>query len=200
LPLLDRFRHGRHGDPFNTSKQDRESWQQRSSDAVSLWVESRGSWQPPGQRAMRIADFGAGNGRLRGLLAARLPIPHVYLPFDLHPQTPTTVRLNLEEEMPDEAFDLVFCLGVLEYLSSVSAFVGRLSTRCRFALVSFVYVGSAFPGGLSERKALGWRAHLDRQQLDHEFEQHGFSPVAMRTMSDGQTGLWLWAARDPGGP
>lgn len=199
MPLLHRLRRTQPAGRFNTANQDLESWQQRASDAVALWVEHRGSWRPPGQRPLRIADFGAGNERLRDLLSTYLTIPHMYFPFDLHPQKRTTVRLNLEHDMPDEAFDLVFCLGVLEYLSSVGALVGQLSARCRFALISFVYVGSSFHGDLSERQSLGWRSHLDRQELAQEFEHAGFSPVAMRTTDVGQTGLWLWAAPDRSG-
>ena len=194
MPVLRRLRAARASGHFNTSNQDLESWKQRASDAVSLWVEYRGGWRPSRDRPLRIADFGAGNERLRGLLDTDLAIPHIYFPFDLHPQKPTTVRLDLNQQLPDDAFDLVFCLGLLEYLSSVGAFVSQISLRCRFALISFVYVGSAFPGSLAEREALGWRNHFDREELEHEFEHNGFSPVAMRTTGDGQTGLWLWAA------
>jgi hypothetical protein len=196
LPILDRFRRVRPERPFNTSNQHLETWQTRAVDAVSLWVEQCGNWRPDGGRPLRIADLGAGSEQLRDVLAARLEVPYAYLAYDLHPQRPTTVPLNVLEELPDEVFDLAFCLGVLEYLPPDNAFISRLRSRCRFAVVSFVYMGSAFPAGASERAALGWRSHFDRPAFEQEFGNRGFARVDFRTTNDDQTGLWLWAAPD----
>jgi len=188
------------GTRFNTHKQHYEGWQLRAVDAASLWAEYRGSWRPDGDRPLRIADFGAGNERLRDVLAARIGQSFAYFPFDLHPQRRSTVKLNVLEERPDETFDLVFCLGLLEYLPPHNTFLERLRSCCRFALVSFVYVGSSFPGSLAEREALEWQAHYDRETFEREFATHGFSQVAFCPTNDGQTGLWLWESLSAVGP
>jgi hypothetical protein len=164
----------------------------RAVDAASLWVDHCASWQPDRDRPLRIADFGAGNERLRDVLAARLVQPFAYFPYDRHPQRRSTVRLDVLEETPSDTFDLVFCLGLLEYLPPGNTFLERLTTCCRFAIVSFVYVGSSFKGDRREREALHWRAHYDRRSFEEQFASLGFFNVAFRTTGGGQTGLWLW--------
>lgn len=190
--MVQRIRRKPRDAPFNTAGQHGESWQARALDAASLWMEARGDWRPNGDRPLRVADFGAGNERLRDVLSDRLGQSFSYFPYDLHPQRPTSVKLNLLEETPPESYDLVFALGLLEYLPPENDFLTRLRSRCRFALVSFVFVGSAFAGGLSEREALGWQAHDDREGFERRFGRAGFARAGARVTNEGQTGLWLW--------
>jgi len=192
LSVLRRLRRRRLEAPFNTDRQHYETWQVRAKDAVSLWVDARVSWRPDGDRPIRIADYGAGNERLRALLAARLEQPFEYFAFDLHPQQPTTIKLNVLEESPEKSFDVVFALGLLEYLPPGNSFIERVRHRTRFALVSFTYVGSTFAGGLPKRESLGWQAHDDREGLERKFTEAGFSLVDFRTTQQDEAGLWLW--------
>ena len=143
--MVQRIRRKPRDAPFNTAGQHFESWQARALDAVSLWMEARGDWRPNGDRPLRVADFGAGNERLRDVLSDRLGHSFSYFPYDLHPQRPTSVKLNLLEETPPESYDLVFALGLLEYLPPENDFLTRLRSRCRFALVSFVFVTAFAP-------------------------------------------------------
>jgi hypothetical protein len=193
--MLRRLRRRPRETPFNTDRQHYESWHVRAVDAVSLWVDARGSWRASDDRPLRIADYGAGSERLRDLLGARLEQPFDYFPFDLHPQKRTTVRLNVLEETPEDRFDVVFALGLLEYLPPDSDFLQRLRSVSRFALASYTYVGSTFTGTSAEREALGWRVHHDRETFEREFAESGFSLVDFRATQDGQAGLWLWDSR-----
>lgn len=192
LSVLRRLRPRRREAPFNTGKQHYETWQTRAQDAVSLWVDARGSWEPDRGRLVRIADYGAGNERLGDLLGARLSEQFEYFPFDLHPQQRTTVKLNVLEESPAESFDLIFALGLLEYLPPGNSFIDRVRDRTRFVLVSFTYAGSTFGGGLAKRESLGWQAHDDREGLERKFTEAGFSLVDFRTTQHDEAGLWLW--------
>jgi hypothetical protein len=196
LTVLRRLRRPRGEAPFNTDRQHYETWQTRASDAVSLWFEAHGSWRPENERALRIADYGAGNERLRDLLGAQLAQPFEYFPFDLHPQQPSTIKLNVLDESPDESFDLIFALGLLEYLPPGNNFIERVRDRTRFALVSFTYVGSNFAGGLPKRESLGWKAHDNREGLELKFTEAGFNLVDFRTTQEDEAGLWLWESAE----
>ena len=79
---------------FNISRQ--AEWEQRAEDAVGLWIEAREALGAGGGR-LRVADFGAGNERLRGLLASRLRTEYDYFPYDLHPQKLTTEPLDVRQ-------------------------------------------------------------------------------------------------------
>ena len=132
-------------------------------------MEARGDWRPNGDRPLRVADFGAGNERLRDVLSDRLGQSFSYFPYDLHPQRPTSVKLNLLEETPPEATTSCSHSACSSTCRPRTISSTRLRSRCRFALVSFVFVGSAFAGGLSEREALGWQAHDDREGFERRF-------------------------------
>jgi hypothetical protein len=201
VSVLSRIRRVPRQARFNTERQHFETWQERAEDAVALWLEHRGSWRPESGRGLRIADFGAGNERLRQVLRERLDGPFAYFPYDLHPQRRTTIKFNVLEDTPAHPFDLVFVLGLFEYLPPGNTFLERLGSSCRDAVVSYVFVGSSFSGGLPEREALGWRAHDDRETFERSFTDQGFTRLGFRTTNQSQTGLWVWehAAGPPAG-
>jgi SAM-dependent methyltransferase len=180
---------------FNCDRQG--EWDERAEKAVSLWVEHEADWLPKAHAPLHVADFGAGNERLRPLLANALNVDHVYHPYDLHPQRQSTTRLDVSRGLPDRDFDLGICLGLLEYLPSVSDFLADLHRRCRFAITS--YVTRDGPAALphEQRLELGWANHFSRAELEAEFAAAGFRPIATTTVEQGITNLWLWAASKP---
>jgi hypothetical protein len=187
------FRRKPNNDRFNLSKQERPTWQERADDAVGLWVQNRGDWRPPGGGPLRIVDLGAGNERLRDVIQALVTTPHTYTGYDLEPQQPQTVALDVRNEIPSQDFDLAFCLGVLEYLADATDFLERLAPRCSYFLSSFVPCVSAERSEIAERRRLGWVSHLDREAHETRFRRHGYTKVAATMTNGGQTGLWLWA-------
>lgn len=180
-------------DRFNLSKQERSAWQERADDAVGLWVHNRGDWRPGGGGPLRIVDLGAGNERLREVIQTLVAAPHTYTGYDLEPQQPRTLQLDVLNELPSQGFDLAFCLGVLEYLPDDNDFLERLAPRCSYFLSSFVPCVSGEPAEIAERRRLGWLSHLDRQAHEDRFQRHGYTNVAATMTNGGQTGLWLWA-------
>src|SRR5829696_772201 len=100
------------GVDFNCADQQSPSWQERAVVAVDLLRESLAG-DPHTSAPLTIADFGAGNERLRDVLAERLGRTHTYHPYDLQPQQPTTASMNLAAELPDRRFDAIFCLGLV---------------------------------------------------------------------------------------
>jgi hypothetical protein len=183
-------RDGRARRRYNCVKQG--EWGERAEAAVALVAEHLADRERVGSDPVRIADFGAGNERLRLLLQAGLQGTLDYRSYDLHPQLPTTTRLDVAREMPDADFDVVFCLGLLEYLPSIPDLARRLRTVCRFALVSYVTSDSAVAIPHEERLRHGWTTHLTAKEIETAFDRAGFR-LAGSTTSDGEaTTLWLW--------
>ncbi len=147
-----------------------------------------------------VADLGAGNERLRSLVEARLDGGFEYRPYDLHPQLPTTARLDAAREMPAGRFDVTICLGLLEYLPSIPDLAKRLAGTTRFALVS--YVTSDSPAAMSHQQRLehGWTTHLEANEVEAAFGEAGFHPVATAKAEGEITTLWLWENAAVGQP
>jgi len=184
-------REGRARRRFNCAKQG--EWGDRARTAGELLKSNRWILEattPP----LVIADFGAGNERLRLLLEDSFGESVEYRPYDLHPQLPTTVRLDVAKGLPDGEFDLGVCLGLLEYLPSVPALAQELGRTCRFAMVSYVTADSPVAIPMSHRLELGWANHLAGGELETAFSDAGFRSVGTRTAEGEGTTIWLWAA------
>jgi hypothetical protein len=187
------FRRKPRDDRFNLSKQASSAWQERADDAVALWVQNRADWRPAGDAPLRIVDLGAGNERLRDVIGAHFRVPHTYTGYDLEPQQPQTIRLDVLSALPSDDFDLAFCLGVLEYLPDDNDFLQRLAPRCSYFLSSYVPCVSGEPSEIAERRRLGWASHHDLEAHEELFRSRGYTKVAATMTNAGQTGLWLWA-------
>jgi hypothetical protein len=196
-PVSPLTRAGRARRRFNCADQGAASWDERARDAVRLWRQTRGTWVPEARAELVVGDLGAGGERLRPALADGMPQPHRYLAYDLHPQLPSTERLDVLSEMPDRRFDVVFCLGLLEYVPPGNSFPARLASTCRFAVVSYVATDLE-PLTAEERGERGWVSHYSREQLEALFEAEGFVRDAFTTTERGRSGVWLWSApREP---
>jgi hypothetical protein len=176
---------------FNCAAQDSPSWDERAAVAVELAAGL------PWGGLVRIADLGAGNERLRGVLSESLQVQHSYEAYDLRPQQATTRPLDVEVELPGGPFDLVFCLGLIEYLADPGDFLQRLSAVCRHAVASYVIADGAERLSRRQRRARGWRTELTRESFEsllHEsFEVRG-NAITNR----GRTCVWLGESRNTG--
>jgi hypothetical protein len=149
---------------------------------------------------LRVGDLGAGNQRLLPALEGKLA-SFDYHAYDLHPQSKDVRWIDVEREMPSRDFDVVFCLGLLEYLRDLDRFVSRLHTICSHAIVS--YVMSDPPDSLTpaERRERGWLNDLTQTGLEEIFGRHAYRREAFVLTNAGRTGLWLWAtAEDAANP
>ena len=179
---------------FNCDQQDSPTWDERAAVAAALLrdhLEQRDDSTGP----LEIADFGAGNERLRDALARGLPTPHVYRPYDLRPQRPTTVQIDLADELPGRSFDAVFCLGILEYLEDPSAFLDRLSRVTEVAVVSYVVADGSEQLSTDERRARGWLSDLTTSQVEELLARAQLDNVAQRVTNRGRTAVWIAKSR-----
>jgi hypothetical protein len=177
---------------FHCDQQASSSWQGRAETAADLWREHHDGWLPAGRSHLRIADFGAGNERLRAVLNRKLRQPHVYVAYDLHPQKASTICLDLLEGVP-RGFDVVFCLGLLEYLPTDSDFIAGLRGAGQFVIVSYNFADCIHPLTVPEREKWGWLSHRTRAELEAVFSANGFVREDFVVTDAGKQGVWLWA-------
>jgi hypothetical protein len=194
-PTSPLTRKGRARRRYNCEKQS--EWDDRAETAVALLIDHHDAWRPAPRHPVAIADFGAGNERLRPLLESQLAGEVEYHPYDLHPQLPTTQRLDVSQGLPDRTFDLGICLGLLEYLPSIPGLAGHLHTRCRFVLVSYVASDSPVAIPYDDRVRHGWTTHLTAAEIEEAFGEAGFSSLGHGTSDGTATALWLWASNRP---
>lgn len=175
---------------YNCHEQSDPRWQSRAETAVSLWLRHR-----EGEAGRtRVGDFGAGSERLKAILERQLQTGFDYFPYDLHPQRQSVRRLDISRELPDEQLDVVFCLGVLEYLGDLPRLAARLRSCCPSAVVSYVPTDSRAGISRSGRKAIGWRSHLSTAELEEAFRDAGYSSIGSTTIDEGSTRVWFWDA------
>jgi len=189
-PTSKLTRGGRARRRYNCARQ--EEWGERAEAAVALLAAHEDRCMATTAGALLVADLGAGNERLRSLLAARLEAEPEYRPYDLHPQLPTTARLDAAREMPTGEFDVTICLGLLEYLPSVSDLAKRLAGTTRFALVSYVTSDSPVAMPHQQRLEHGWTTHLKASEVEAAFTEASFRQVASAKAEGEITTLWLW--------
>lgn len=190
-------REGRARRRYNCGKQG--EWDERAETAVGLLTEHSDLWKTTPSGRLTVADFGAGNERLRGLIENRLDCDIDYRPYDLHPQLPTTKHLDVGVEIPDTDFDVVFCLGLLEYLGSVEDLARRLHGVCRHAIVTYVTSDSPVAISYEDRVRHGWTTHLQAREVEAAFGRGGFRLIGTGTSDGEATRHWLWAAEAGGG-
>jgi hypothetical protein len=149
----------------------------------------------PGRR-LQVADLGAGNQRLLHVLERKLTVPFDYHAYDLHPQSKDVRRVDVERGLPSGDFEVVFCLGLLEYLRDLDRFVSRLSTICNRAIVSYVITDPPDSLAPAERRERGWLNDLTQTGLEELFGRHMYTREACVITNAGRTGLWLWATAE----
>jgi SAM-dependent methyltransferase len=181
---------------FNLHLQADPSWQLRAERAVDMWKRGgsvRDDRKP--RRPLEIGDFGCGSERLHGVLEARLEERFTYQGYDLQPQVPGTISLDLGRELPAREFDVVFSLGLLEYLPDLESFVGGVARISSFAVLSYAVADA--PDGLGERdrRQRGWVNHNSREQISALCDRAGFATLESLMIEEGRTGLWLLESR-----
>jgi len=144
--------------------------------------------------SITVGDLGCGNERLRVVLARHLGDRFSYLGYDLLPQASTTIKLDLQRELPDRSFDLVFCLGLLEYMTDLEKVLLRLRRISNFAIVSYAISDSPTELSEAEREARGWLSHHSRADFSELGTRAGWLTRDFLLIDEGRTGLWLWAS------
>jgi len=176
--------------PFNLDDAASPAWEERAHVAAALLASHLALGGTP-ERALRIADFGAGTERLDPVLAANLRWPYTYAPFDLIPQSARVRPLDVNLTLPVDDFDVVFCLGLLEYIEALDALLERLALRYPMLVVSYVLYDAPNPLTRLERRWRGWLTHYKRAELEAEFARRGLAIEDVALTNGGSTAVWL---------
>lgn len=174
---------------FNCDSQNAKSWQIRAEKAVDLLCDATIT-SISEEKILQIGDFGCGNERLKEILAGKINCPFAYYGYDLYPQLESTYAINLEVEIPSKKFDIIFCLGLLEYLTCVDNFLANLAQICRWTIISYVVGDSGFYS-LQDVQEKGWLNHYLIRELEAKFAQNNFNKNSFLLINQGKTGLWL---------
>jgi hypothetical protein len=149
---------------------DRKRWSDPASLEAAWDARARLASQfiPAGAR---VLDLGCGRMSLRHFL------PHDcgYQGCDLVPRDTQTIVCDFNAgQFPTEAAthaDIITMLGVLEYITDVDRFFGRLKASGRDVVLSYCATDLT-PG--RDRAALGWITHFSFQDLAELVDRHGF--------------------------
>jgi hypothetical protein len=176
---------------FNCQDQDGAMWHERAQEAAGLLGRSL-DCDVDGLSNLDVGDFGCGKEGLRAVLERTLECSFRYQGYDLHPQSMSVVPLDLEQEVPERHFDIIFSLGLLEYMSDVGSLAKSLQLICDRLVVSYVVVDTAPGAPRASRTRLGWRNHHTRAEIETFFTAAGFALGESAVINGGRTILWLW--------
>jgi hypothetical protein len=171
---------------FNCFADEEASWIERSRVAVEMAMASAA---PAAliSGGGTVIDLGAGAGRLEGILAEAFPGPTNYAGFDLHPQSARIQAIDVRVHLPAGPLDVVFCLGLVEYLKDLDGFLSRLGTRCAFAVISYSVADGPRALSSAARRRRGWRLDLSGDQFLDRCARAGFGIMEARRISGGRT-------------
>jgi hypothetical protein len=153
------------------------SWPLRMEAAWKLFREVL----PEGNQGYEVADFGCGRQELRALL----PSGWTYVPYDWTPRSADTRICDLQRELPEGTQDVIFMLGVLEYLPDPARLLTHALTQARWT------VFSCFCGWSPWRAwKQGWRGQLSKRGVQQVLRETGVQVRAYRDWR-GDGGLWV---------
>lgn len=138
------------------------AWNQRAALAADLIPDGA-----------TVFEIGVGRGAFRDMIRHRC----IHVGADLAPLDPDTTPLNLEtDSLPDQRFDYVTLLGVLEYLHCPETVAGKLTAITDRLVLSYCCCHDSAPNDeiIALRRRRGWVNDFDLQALVALFQKHGF--------------------------
>jgi hypothetical protein len=135
-------------------------WEERAERAVELLKPYALELGPK----TTVADWGCGHQTIRRFL----PRDWHYIPYDRVPRSPDTCLVDFNKALPGENADVIFCLGLLEYVDDFWRVLGGVIATSRFSV--FSYVG---PADEFLRKRNGWKWNYRFDEIGDFLEQRG---------------------------
>ena len=172
---------------FNCGDQGGAAWLDRAEIAVDMLAGLVGD-AGGHAGAARIADIGAGDGKFRRMLEARLPGAR-YQGYDIAPQSAETRRFDLDRDVLEAPVDVAVLLGVLEYSADLDRALARLRPMCGALIVSHAVSDRRHnPKGLARK--LNWTTHLSEAAFSERLASAGFDARDRRVTTNGRSVLW----------
>jgi methyltransferase family protein len=181
--------------PYNLADAGSPRWEQRAEAAVDLLVSNLDTLRWDASAGLSIADFGAGDERLGRVLASRLAQQHRYTGFDIRPQRKSVIELDLMAALPTQPFDVVCCLGLLEYIEPLDTFLARLAVRYPALILSYTVFDAPAPLSRRQRRSRGWLTDYTKAGLERELEAAGLAVREVVMTNQQRTCLWFVLSR-----
>jgi hypothetical protein len=156
------------------------AWPERAAMAVELLHGLKLGTRPV------LADLGCGRQTVRSLL----PPGWVYVPVDRLSRSADTIVCDLDRELPDLHCDVIFCLGVLEYLKEPLQLLRHVYSRSRYFVFSYKGVAAH-----ERNQRQGWVNNFSFMSLKRELTRAG---AEFLRQSDGARGTRLFLYRGSG--
>ncbi|MDY7050738.1 MAG: hypothetical protein RPG89_19575 [Microcystis panniformis WG22] len=168
--------------PYNLADQNSVEWGERSLYACKIALDYLNDLEKNIKSDLIIGDFGCGNQRVKVYLNRILNSKFTYRGYDILPQSDTVTQINFDDSLPeDNYFDLVFCLGLLEYIHDLSSFFKSLRKVCQSAIISYIHKSHYFSD--QERTKLGWINHYTIEELEAILISCGFKCVSKQVFN-----------------
>ena len=171
---------------FNLQGQNSEQWLNRAEIAVSFL---RSIKFPTGNKILKIADLGCGDRKIEYYLQ-KANFNFEYTGYDIMPQRDDIRAINLNEELPNQSFDVIFCLGVLEYINNIDIFLGGVREIAEYLVLSYTVADSG-RYKKEELQKYGWQHHYRINEIDHICEKNGFTKKKFMLIDHNRIALWL---------
>lgn len=145
----------------------RRDWSERAHLAASLIGDGA-----------RVFEIGAGIGNFRMLVENRCD----YVGADLEPLAVDIIKLNIDSEpLPENGFDVVVALGVIEYLFDPRSALSRLCDGGCKVVVSYCFSKSTSSHARLApiRSERGWVNDLSREEIMSCFASSGLQLVTI---------------------
>lgn len=156
------------------------SWRERMECAWGLFLENVRDL--PSE--VEVGDYGCGRQELREFL----PPEWSYVPYDRMLRSEDTRVVDLDRELPGEFQDVIFCLGVLEYMSEPERLLRHMLGHARW--VVFSHFGGWNPWRSWKQ---GWKGRLSAGRLSAILKDEGARIVA-HTPWRRDGGIWVCEA------
>jgi hypothetical protein len=181
--MLNIFSFLRRGKPYNLSDQAARSWRDRAAMASTLTAMIH-----PVPEVLRVVDIGAGDQKLKEVLERSFRIS--YSGYDILPQSGQVTPWNVENGLPPDLGDVLYALGLLEYLTSLQGVFDQIAERGRHFIFSYV----TSDGGKysdSHRERLGWKTNHSIHEIESMLATANLTIVKRVEMKSDFYTMWL---------
>lgn len=171
---------------FNLEDQTSSKWMNRSKEAVSFF-DSLGFKK---KQKVKIADLGCGDMKIKDMLFSSGYNNISYKGFDCLPQSKTVNNINLNKDEIAGNYDVIFCLGLLEYLDDPYDFLKKLKNKATYVICSYV-ISDCRNYSEKEKKEKGWKNNFSSDEIEKNLVHLEFKIERIITFDKGVTNLYL---------
>ncbi len=170
---------------YNLNNQKSSKWVGRSRIAINFINKISLN-----KEILKIADLGCGDQKIKNLLEEIGYRNIIYRGFDIEPQSDDVKKIDLDKEEIIGEYDVVFCMGLIEYLSNIKIFLSSVRLKTKYIILSYV-VADKHNYTKDEIKFKGWKNHLYSKELERIFSELEITIKECVVADNGLTKIYL---------